>query len=148
MHYKETELDESLLSNEFQSVLERIRQLLLENHFDQGAKVPWLPCHAIDLHQDGALKAHVDSVRFSGNVVAGLSLLSPSIMRFQPEEQQPQQQQHVDLYLPPRSLYVMQGTSRYQYTHELLESGSRFGDVVVERGHRLSVIVRDAKDTQ
>jgi len=89
----------------------------------------------------------VDSVRFSGNVVAGLSLLSPSIMRLKRdnESEQPESSKYVDLYLPPRSLYVLQGTSRYQYTHELLESGSRFGGLIVERGHRLSVIVRDAK---
>jgi alkylated DNA repair protein alkB family protein 7 len=51
----------------------------------------------------------------------------------------------VDLFLPPLSLYVLSGPSRYSYTHELLPTGDTFGGVAVERDHRLSVIFRDAK---
>jgi len=46
-----------------------------------STNIHWLPCHAIDLKKDGELNAHVDSVRFSGDLVACLSLLSLSIMR-------------------------------------------------------------------
>jgi len=136
----------------------------------------WLPCHAIDLHADGELNAHVDSVRYSGDIVSGLSLLSPAIMRLCPDdtgnndptESEPietrkrssrmQKSQstrsssgHVDLYLPPCSLYVLSGTSRYDYSHQLLPTGSIFTSagnesIVVHRGRRLSVIFRDAKD--
>jgi alkylated DNA repair protein alkB family protein 7 len=136
-------LDESSLSMESQSVLDRIREQLLQCHFDDDRKkqVTWLPCHAIDLHPEGALNAHVDSVRFSGDIVGGLSLLSPSIMRLKPEGESG----HVDMFLPPLSLYVISGPSRYSYTHELLPSGETFGGVAVERDHRLSVMFRDAK---
>ncbi|CAN0326924.1 unnamed protein product, partial [Phaeothamnion confervicola] len=41
----------------------------------------WLPCHAIDLAPEGFIKPHVDSVKFSGRVVAGLSLVSAAVMR-------------------------------------------------------------------
>jgi alkylated DNA repair protein alkB family protein 7 len=144
--YKETELlDESSLSIETQSVLDRVREQLLQCHFDDDHKkqVTWLPCHAIDLHPEGALNAHVDSVRFSGDIVGGLSLLSPSIMRLKPEGEG--ESGHVDLFLPPLSLYVISGPSRYSYTHELLPTGATFGGVAVERNHRLSVMFRDAK---
>jgi alkylated DNA repair protein alkB family protein 7 len=144
--YKETELlDESSLSIESQSVLNRVREQLLQCHFDDDRKkhVTWLPCHAIDLHPEGALNAHVDSVRFSGDIVGGLSLLSPSIMRLKPEAEG--ESGHVDMFLPPLSLYVISGPSRYSYTHELLPSGESFGGVAVDRDHRLSVIFRDAK---
>jgi alkylated DNA repair protein alkB family protein 7 len=144
--YKETELsDESSLSIESQSVLDRVREQLLQCHLDDDRQqqVIWLPCHAIDLHPDGALNAHVDSVRFSGDIVGGLSLQSPSIMRLKPEAQG--ESGHVDLFLPPLSLYVLSGPSRYSYTHELLPTGDTFGGVAVERDHRLSVIFRDAK---
>jgi alkylated DNA repair protein alkB homolog 7 len=33
------------------------------------------------LAEDGHIKPHVDSVRFCGNTIAGLSLLSDSVMR-------------------------------------------------------------------
>jgi len=38
--------------------------------------------HVLDLSEDGWINPHVDSVRFSGNVVSGISLLSTAIMRF------------------------------------------------------------------
>jgi hypothetical protein len=40
----------------------------------------WLPVHIIDLEDNGFISPHVDSVKFSGGLVCGLSLLSPSIM--------------------------------------------------------------------
>ena len=155
------------------SVILRTRQHLETNHFPAtniGKNIQWLPCHAIDLAQDGDLDAHVDSVKFSGGVVCGISLLSDSIMRLRPSREppengnqlgQPHQQScsspdandYIDLYLPKNSLYVLSGLSRYEYTHELLPSRSEFTlvkdgeynvDVItVERGRRLSIIFRD-----
>jgi hypothetical protein len=59
---------------------------------------------------------------------------------------------HVDLFLPPRSLYALTGVGRYSYSHQLLPDSSVFtspiGDgkaIVVKRDQRLSVIFRDAK---
>ena len=183
------------------TAIQRIRNQLQRDHFGRdGAKdqegrtkdqlpIQWIPCHGIDLKKDGKLTAHVDSVRYSGLIVAGLSLLSSSIMRLRPaaeysstdttgsgddgtEKKQQSQQHlyepkpteapddgHVDLYLPPRSLYVLSGVSRYEYTHELLDDGSVFelqsGDaagaddesvIPVARDRRISVIFRDAKE--
>ena len=216
-HYKEVELplptESSIggaggpqpLSELSVTAIQRIRNQLERNHFGpDGAKDPegrikdqlpiqWIPCHGIDLKKDGRLTAHVDSVRYSGLIVAGLSLLSSSIMRLRPaaeysstdtatiggddatekKKQQESQQHlyepkpteapddgHVDLYLPPRSLYVLSGVSRYEYTHELLDDGSVFelqsGDgagavddenvIQVARDRRISVIFRDAKE--
>ena len=118
--------------------------------------ISWLPCHGIDLKVDGELNAHVDSVKFSGDLIAGLSLLSPSIMRLKPagddyideetavgkdgdgayrskvssnfdsKSQEENDEGWVDLYLPPRSLYALTGVGRYRYSHELLPTGSTF----------------------
>ena len=128
----------------------KIRKHLQQNHATSPS-TKWLPCHAIDLKQDGQLSAHVDSVRFSGHMVAGLSLLSPAIMRL--KEDQESDEAFVDLYLPPRSLYVLTGVGRYEYSHELLPDGSTFcsppGDpIVVPREQRLSIIFRDAKEEE
>lgn len=127
--------------------------------------VKWLNCHAIYLSRDGVLSAHVDSVKFSGDIVAGVSLKSACIMRLKPVMDSAEGEGggqggeggggFVDLYLPPRSLYVLSGDGRYKYTHEILPSGSSFqlsgggnnGDdeiIQVYREDRLSVIFRDA----
>ena len=178
-----------MLSSSSQKLLDQIRHQLKERHLghkkedtrnqkEQQQQQPlWLPCHAIDLHKDGELQAHVDSVRFSGDIVAGLSLLSPSIMRLLPANNSKDDddddtsstsiassdkerindnmsQGWVDLYLPPRSLYVLSGPARYGMSHQLLPTGSVFGEkkqghgefpITVHRDHRLSVIFRDTK---
>ena len=154
-------------------LLQPIRNLIEDRHnrTDPNAAASlhfsgtWLPCHAIDLHQDGELNAHVDSVRFSGNLVAGLSLLSDAIMRLKPSTDSTsidksdekgekkashtpiESNEYVDLLLPRRSLYVLSGMSRYGYSHELLPSGSLFHQNVtpIHRHRRLSVIFRDTK---
>lgn len=138
VQYKEIELTAEP-GSDMERLLERIRNAL-EPY--KRPKATWLACHAIDLHQDGALHAHVDSVRFSGDVVAGLSLLSSSIMRLKPDASL---EGHVDLWLPPRSLYVLSGMARYRYTHELLSSHATFQGHTVDRDRRISIIFRDAK---
>ena len=188
--YREVELPlpsespASPLSESSALCLERIRSQLEMLHFGPGGArdeqgrprdvpVSFVPCHGIDLKKEGELMAHVDSVRYSGLIVAGLSLLSSTIMRLRPAKEvvsgdqtggreedsnsrlyEPKQAAtledgFVDLYLPPRSLYVLSGPSRYQYTHELLPCGSHFRagdeDVKVVRDRRISVIFRDAK---
>ena len=139
--------------------IEKVRQLILTNHLDSDVR--WLPCHAIDYHSNGELNAHVDSVRFSGKTVSGLSLLSSGVLRLRPAPPMDDAAEagdsyqtivkpdlsagHVDLLLPPRSLYVLTGASRYEYTHELLPPiSSIFRGSEVPRERRLSVIFRDA----
>lgn len=169
-NYKETELLEE--DQGLEDILNTVRQLILANHGGDDTDLTsnkkhsgtWLPCHAIDLHKEGNLNPHVDSIRFSGNLVAGLSLLSSSIMRLKPASEKDghatketsrcdtmtsSKHHYVDLLLPPRSLYVLSGDSRFFYTHELLPSASCFGKELnkkaVVRSRRLSVIFRDAK---
>jgi alkylated DNA repair protein alkB homolog 7 len=173
-NYREVELfDEEL--DDLKYLLQPIRQFIEERHNNSSTDPTdhdsslcfsgsWLPCHAIDLHHDGELNAHVDSVRFSGNLVAGLSLLSDAIMRLKPSRDSSshdssdekgdviptsstvESSEYIDLLLPRRSLYVLSGMSRYRYSHELLPSGSRFQNTVpIPRDRRLSVIFRDTK---
>lgn len=40
------------------------------------------PVHVLDLAADGIIRAHTDSLRFCGDIVAGLSLLSDAVMTF------------------------------------------------------------------
>ena len=122
------------------------------NHLDYEP-VQFLPCHAIDLKKDGELNAHVDSIKFSGDLVAGISLLSSCIMRLIPDDDGHDNNNNnnnnsnnnkeqvnlkttnnggvgddrwVDLYLPPLSLYVLTGVGRFNYSHQLLPDKSEF----------------------
>jgi alkylated DNA repair protein alkB homolog 7 len=146
-------------------LLQPLRQFIEERHSETDPPLDsslhfsgtWLPCHAIDLHQDGELNAHVDSVRFSGNLVAGLSLISDAIMRLKPStdsllddnlegSKTIESSEYIDMFLPRRSLYVLSGISRFGFSHELLPSGSIFNSTTpIPRDRRISVIFRDAK---
>ena len=157
--YKETELSDALFTEpEIPNIFHRVRRQLEANHLDYKP-VQWLPCHAIDLKKDGELNAHVDSIKFSGDLVAGLSLISSSIMRLIPDDGSDKEDQAkpnsnesgwIDLYLPPLSLYVLTGDGRFRYSHQLLPDNSTFsmkdGETIqVPREHRISVIFRDTK---
>lgn len=140
---------------QFAMAIHKTRKQLAENHFNKSNNnhIQWLPCHAIDLSAKGVLKAHVDSVKFSGEIVAGISLLSDAVMRLRPSSDEwdceegnilsdghtkddtnsdnsmnssNTNEEYVDLYLPQNSLYVLSDRSRYSYTHELLPTGSTF----------------------
>lgn len=154
--YKETELDRNLSPTSMKAI-ERLRCLIEDVSFSGISTVSWLPSHAIHLHKDGKLSAHVDSVKFSGKVVCGLSLLSDSIMRLKPHNDLDRvsntDSEFIDLYLPQRSLYILSGKGRYKFTHEILQSGAKFRlgtDKCIEitRDDRMSVIFRDAREEQ
>nr|XP_004655060.1 alpha-ketoglutarate-dependent dioxygenase alkB homolog 7, mitochondrial [Jaculus jaculus] len=96
--------------------------------------------HVLDLEPQGYIKPHVDSVKFCGDTIAGLSLLSPSVMRLV-HTQEPGQ--WLELLLEPGSLYILRGSARYDFSHEILrDEESFFGEQRVPRGRRISVICR------
>ena len=116
----------------------------------------FLPPHVVDLAKDGHIGAHVDSIKFSGGIVAGLSLLSQRTMRLEydheahaalpatlaaiplyadatitvaepGENSKPPLATAVEFVLPPRSLYVLAGPLRYFFSHQVLGQGSPAG---------------------
>eukprot|EP01114_Cavostelium_apophysatum_P011687 TRINITY_DN2607_c0_g1_i3.p1 TRINITY_DN2607_c0_g1~~TRINITY_DN2607_c0_g1_i3.p1 ORF type:complete len:152 (+),score=3.48 TRINITY_DN2607_c0_g1_i3:418-873(+) len=130
--------------------------------FDPTTK--WLfGVHAVDLAPEGRIGAHVDSIKFSGEILSGLSLLSPCVMTLRRD---PKNSEHkspdgddiakkhlknhdtpisVDLLLEPRSLYILTSLARWEFTHEI-PSGSdvvQFGDKSVQRARRISVMFRN-----
>ena len=87
----------------------------------------------------------MDSVKFSGGFVAGVSLLSAAIMTLERADAgAARAADTVRLLLPPRSLYVLSGAARFEFTHRI--GGGTFRGAPVERGRRISLIFRDAKD--
>ena len=142
--YKETERH-AWAREENAAVVERARRAITAGGDDVTA---WLPTHAIELEPSGEIRPHVDSVKFSGGFVAGVSLLSAAIMTLERAdagaERAADTVDTVRLLLPPRSLYVLSGAARFEFTHRI--GGGAFGGAPVERGRRLSLIFRDAKD--
>lgn len=97
--------------------------------------------HVLDLAEDGYIKPHIDSSRFCGDTVAVLSLLSDSILKFVHEKNDDHQ---VHCLLPKRSLYIIRGTSRYDYTHEILKNEeSSFKGTTVHKDRRISIVCRN-----
>ncbi|KAJ8263845.1 hypothetical protein GJAV_G00141990 [Gymnothorax javanicus] len=132
--YRETERVH--WSAECECVLGRLRSVA----FSEGS--PLLgPIHVLDLDKTGYIKPHIDSVKFCGSTIAGLSLLSDSVMRLVREDDSAE---WLDLLLPRRSLYILRNQARYNYTHEILkDEESFFLGKKVSRDRRISVICRN-----
>lgn len=105
-------------------------------------KDKYLPyVHVLDLAEDGHIKPHIDSPRFCGDTVAVLSLLSDSVMKLVHEESKKYQTKYL---IPRRSLYIMRGSSRYDFTHEILANeDSVINDQKVIKTRRISIVCRN-----
>ncbi|CAI2346909.1 unnamed protein product [Caenorhabditis sp. 36 PRJEB53466] len=98
--------------------------------------------HILDLHKEGVIKPHIDSIRYCGDVITGVSLLSDAIMRLRHKDRK--EELVVDLLMPRRSLYRLGGPGRYDFTHEVLgDAESVWEGEKVPRNRRLSIICRD-----
>ncbi|XP_049277582.1 alpha-ketoglutarate-dependent dioxygenase alkB homolog 7, mitochondrial [Anopheles funestus] len=147
--YRETERKHWYPAN--RAILDRIVSVAFE-----GTAMPYV--HVLDLAEEGVIKPHVDSVRYCGNTIAGISLLSDSVMRLvrtNDEEQTDEESRQIftqerdnkywaDILLPRRSLYVMKHTARYKFTHEILTNQeSLFRDKLIKKTRRISIICRN-----
>ena len=97
-------------------VIESFREITKRDWTDESRKVferliesdavsklglnEFLPPHVLDLSKDGFIKPHIDSIIASGQMVAGISLLSPAIMVLSRDSES------IRILLPPRSFYV------------------------------------------
>ena len=85
---------------------------------------------------EGCLR-HVDDLGFWTDWVMGLSLESGCTIIFRNGNKT------YPVYLPPRSIYVLTGDVRYQYTHEIEAAKEDIvGGEVIPRGHRTSLTFR------
>ncbi|GAB1610727.1 alpha-ketoglutarate-dependent dioxygenase alkB homolog 7, mitochondrial-like [Argonauta hians] len=131
--YRETEKKQWNDSN--QSIIQRIHSVAF-----QSSESPLPYVHVLDINKDGYIKAHVDSVRFCGRTIAGVSLLSASIMRLVCEKDATKS---ADILLLPRSLYILRDKARFDFTHEVLpDKTSIFRGEHIPRSRRISVISR------
>lgn len=125
--------------------------------------------HILDLASDGIIKPHVDSSRYCGSTIAGLSLLTDCIMRLKRIDENQYKQgkigestqqdlvdrrsdiaeqslefdYFVDILLKRRSLYVMKDSARYKFTHEVLPTNEAFLGEMIQKTRRISIICRN-----
>ncbi|XP_019875883.1 alpha-ketoglutarate-dependent dioxygenase alkB homolog 7, mitochondrial [Aethina tumida] len=135
--YRETE---RLKWNEMNTkILDRVRALAFPPNVGQLKYV-----HILDLDKKGYIKPHIDAVRFCGDTIAGLSLLTDSVMRLVHDKKK---NLYADVLLKRRSLYIMKGEARFDYTHEILSNeNSHFKGAKIEKDRRISVICRNEPD--
>ena len=116
------------------------------SNFPQGplTGLPQAAVHFLELSPSGEILAHVDSIKFSGGIVAGLCLLSDAVMLLTPE---PPPQEGVmpiiKLLLPRLSLYTLSGTARFQWAHAIPSGSPLFKGKPIVRERRISVMLRD-----
>ncbi|CAK9298253.1 unnamed protein product [Gordionus sp. m RMFG-2023] len=68
---------------------------------DKNMIIPYI--HILDLSKNGYIKPHVDSIKFCGNIIATLSILSASILRLSHINEDA----IIDVLIPPKSLYII-----------------------------------------
>ncbi|XP_058445406.1 alpha-ketoglutarate-dependent dioxygenase alkB homolog 7, mitochondrial [Malaya genurostris] len=147
--YRETERKHWYPANRI--IFDRLKQMAFN-----GETLPYI--HVLDLTKEGVIKPHVDSVRFCGSTIAGVSLLTDAVMRLvrtNDEEQTNEDYRQIfatsrdskywaDILLSRRSLYIMKDSARYKFTHEILVGDeSVFKDRKVDKGRRISIICRN-----
>jgi alkylated DNA repair protein alkB family protein 7 len=91
-----------------QLILQRVKQFAFD-YFNQQDRIEQPTnllnhIHILDLHETGYIKPHVDAVRFCGNTIAGLCLLSDGIMRLISEKDKTKT---ALVCLKRRCLYIM-----------------------------------------
>ena len=119
-------------------------------HFPPSASAPLPTAHFLELAEDGAIAPHVDSIKFSGGVVAGLCLVSDAVMLLERSADggaavadDADGEPPTRLLLPKRALYILSGAARYEYAHSIPAGAPTFRAAAVPRARRLSVMLRD-----
>jgi alkylated DNA repair protein alkB family protein 7 len=109
--YRETERLEWNEANK--KILNRVKDCAFD-HFEDTKNTNLLAhVHILDLHENGYIKPHVDAVRFCGNTIAGLSLLSDAVMKLTHEKEK---HKCASVLLKRRSLYIMRYYINFVFT--------------------------------
>ena len=86
-------------------------------------------------------RAHVDDINFWTDWVVGLSLGSGCTIVFS------YSQRKIPIYVPARSVYVLTGEARYNYTHEInQQTEDLVGTKMIKRNKRTSITFREISE--
>ncbi|XJO74818.1 hypothetical protein BDV3_005581 [Batrachochytrium dendrobatidis] len=108
----------------------------------------WTPPHVLDMRDgNSGIRAHVDFVESSGDVIGGLCLISPAVIIFRNVKNP--DRDYFKLFVPARCLYMQADDTRYNYTHEIPmtdDPAHSFKGEFVERHRRVCAMFRTKKD--
>lgn len=150
--YREVEMQDDL-PVEISAIISNIKRTISSIY---GKELVFLPPHVIDLAADGFIGPHVDSIKFSGKIIAGVSLMSTRVMRLKHSLKDATLEpkilgdspETIYIKLPPRSLYILAESFRFNYTHEILLSMMAGRDNFMETGNDAKIDVsNDSKRT-
>ena len=84
------------------------------------------------------IASHIDCVPCFGDVVISLSLAAPVVMDLK------QKEKHMPILLEPRSLLVLRGEARYEWTHGIAKrQQDSVNGTTIPRERRLSITFRN-----
>eukprot|EP00924_Labyrinthula_sp_SR-Ha-C_P004701 snap_masked-scaffold_1-processed-gene-8.16-mRNA-1 protein AED:1.00 eAED:1.00 QI:0/-1/0/0/-1/1/1/0/201 len=115
--YKEFQRPTELWKEDCQNIIIKIEREILSTCLEVNLPRPkmFLPPHLIDLAADGEIYPHVDSVKHSGQLICGVSLLSARKMILSNESGK----KIASFELFPRSLYILFHDGRFKYSHSV-----------------------------
>ena len=147
----------------FSDVVKRVREMIFHENTNME------DIHVLDIAENGFIAPHVDT-EFTGGIVAGVTLLSDAVVTFQPHEPELQESllkeresgssgttrlaqnssivfpelPRVELLVPARSLYIITGDARYNWTHAIeVGTNHTFNSTFIPRTRRISLMFRD-----
>jgi len=127
-----TEKLRNRLGDANEAILLRIKALDTEKGKHWGKFV-----HVLDMKKEGQIGIHVDNTEAFGSTIAGISLLSESVLTLENKEDN----SRIELFLPRRSLYILSGDVRYKYGHGILLTET-FRNKKVQKDRRISILLR------
>jgi len=97
-----------------------------------------LGCSLIGYEKNGFIKRHIDAPNLSGDTVVVFSFYSPCVIHFYQENST---HKHEKIMISHKSMYVMSGESRYQWSHEILANDDQFNGKPFTRAKRYSLLL-------
>lgn len=111
----------------------------------------YLHPHVIDLDDDGNIGSHIDSIKFSGTTIAGLSLLSSRVLLLKLDKttlnndhsNNDNLKNEIEILVNPRSLYILKDIYRYNYSHAILGKNDTNNNYNIDIKRRISIMFRN-----
>lgn len=97
-----------------------------------------LGCTLVGYKKDGFITRHVDTPLFSGGTVVVISFNSPVVVNFYSLKKTVEQQHKI--FVPPKSMYVISGEARYDWSHAILKDEDTYNSEKFDRGTRYAVL--------
>lgn len=137
--YKRRRIDSSLYIGELPIWLTHLCNRLREQQL-----ITFMPDQAIvnEYIDDQGIAPHIDCEPCFGDTIISISLSGPCVMNFQ-KELSAKDDQKIPLFIPPRTLVVMTGESRFNWHHGIPPRRTdKFNQQIHKRQRRVSVTFR------